>query len=375
MSSGPTGPLGPRCPRYHALEIWRGVACLFVVIFHTTLIFGTVYQPAPDRSAWTKVGEFILQITSHLHLGVPMFFVISGYCISATADAGRLRRLPAADYFSRRLRRIFPPFWAALLLQAAVLLVIDVWLFPELLSKSILPIARPWTLSATQYLGNITLTESWRAQFFGAPTAYILGQSWTLCYEEQFYLVTGLCLFLARKHIFGAALFVSLFVVALRPLADKYSWPIFGTFLDGHWLMFAAGILVYWTRNYGRSSGPAYAVLLAGAVYAHWVPNKNLLISCIFAAILLALHRFDRWPNLPRMAPLRALGAICYSLYLVHAPIARGTSQYFHSAGFSDPWSTLLIVLPISVLASIALGAAFWWVVERRFLNRPRVEG
>ena len=50
--------------------------------------------------------------------GVPIFFVISGYCISATADSARRKGLPARTYFWRRFRRIFPPYW--IFLMAAV---------------------------------------------------------------------------------------------------------------------------------------------------------------------------------------------------------------------------------------------------------------
>ena len=42
-----------------------------------------------------------------------LFFVISGYCIAAACDASARRRTPLTDYFWRRFRRIFPPFWCS----------------------------------------------------------------------------------------------------------------------------------------------------------------------------------------------------------------------------------------------------------------------
>lgn len=349
--------------------MWRGIACVFVVIFHTTLVFSTADRSGEDA----PIGEALLRLTSHLNIGVPMFFVISGYCISATADAGRLRALPIRDYVFRRVRRIFPPYWAALIVQAILVLLIDVVLLPDLLATSSHPIGRPWTLSASQYFGNFTLTESWRWQFFGAPAGYILGQAWTLCYEEQFYLVTGACLFLARARFFSATIAVTALVLAVRSLGAARGWPIFGTFLDGHWLMFAAGIYVYWTRNYASREWPAYVLLAIGLVYAHVVPNFNLIVSLLFAMLLLALHRFDaRWENIHGLAPLRAAGTICYSLYLVHGPIARAVSTYAFEAGVTGAWAALLGVLPVSLVLSCSLGAAFWWIVERRFLNPKR---
>ena len=35
--AGPEKLVGPRSPRYHTLDLWRGVACLMVVVSHSTL--------------------------------------------------------------------------------------------------------------------------------------------------------------------------------------------------------------------------------------------------------------------------------------------------------------------------------------------------
>src|SRR5262245_59887486 len=63
----------PRSPRYRSLDFWRGVACLLVVVFHASYDVRVADEPQPFRA--------IFRAVSYLWLGVPMFFVISGYCI------------------------------------------------------------------------------------------------------------------------------------------------------------------------------------------------------------------------------------------------------------------------------------------------------
>src|SRR5437879_3595441 len=69
-----------RSPRYESLTAWRGVACLLVVVYHSTR------GPLHELSGFTA---FIFGILGKCWLGVPLFFVISGYCVTASADALR----------------------------------------------------------------------------------------------------------------------------------------------------------------------------------------------------------------------------------------------------------------------------------------------
>jgi peptidoglycan/LPS O-acetylase OafA/YrhL len=92
-------------PRYESLDFWRGVACLMVIVFHATM-------NCHETDTGTDLAHRIIDLTSYFWMGVPMFFVISGYCIAATADSSRRKQLGTIEYFRRRFRRIFPPYWA-----------------------------------------------------------------------------------------------------------------------------------------------------------------------------------------------------------------------------------------------------------------------
>jgi peptidoglycan/LPS O-acetylase OafA/YrhL len=116
-----------------------------------------------------------LNIMHYGNLGVPMFFVISGYCIAATAQSALERRTPLGTYFWRRFRRIYPPYWIMLGLLIVGFIVFDVLLFPGILSSDPRPRFRPWWFSGTQWLGNLTLTETWRHHLFGSQRAHVIG--------------------------------------------------------------------------------------------------------------------------------------------------------------------------------------------------------
>ena len=82
---------------------WIGpvLACLLVVFYHC------VFYAQPEKPHDDAFG--LMTVMRVGWLGVPMFFVISGYCISATADNSRRKGHGLRQYFWRRFRRIFPP--------------------------------------------------------------------------------------------------------------------------------------------------------------------------------------------------------------------------------------------------------------------------
>src|SRR6187455_1953911 len=87
--------------RYELLTVWRGVACLMVMICHA--IFTGYARPLPEESNW------VYTILGKGWLGVPLFFVISGYCITASVCALQSQGISTWQFFRRRFQRIYPP--------------------------------------------------------------------------------------------------------------------------------------------------------------------------------------------------------------------------------------------------------------------------
>jgi peptidoglycan/LPS O-acetylase OafA/YrhL len=372
----------PRCPRYASLDLWRGVACLFVLLHHATMYAHFGSETADAGSA--LAGE-VVAVTSVLWLGVPLFFVISGYCISATADATRRRGHPLTTYFIRRFRRIYPPYWAALVVLVVLTGVVDRFLAPGLWSDDYFGIPQPDSLTVWQWLGNLTLTEKWRWHLVGGPPQLFHGLSWSLCYEEQFYAVVGLLLALAARRFFLGAAVATVLTMSISFLVP---WTkTHGFFFDGHWLGFAAGILVYYRVNYaGRLGGWAITgLLLAGVLIYGWYffpvrsPHANLgeanFVSLAFALLLLLLHPCDgRLAAAPLLRPLIFCGTMCYSLYLIHWPVVKGLAHGLYLAGVRSDTGIVLVTLPLSIAASVGASWVFYQLVEKRFLNVPQAK-
>jgi peptidoglycan/LPS O-acetylase OafA/YrhL len=360
----------PRCSRYRSLDMWRGVACLLVIVFHSTY--------------YAESGP-VIRFTRWLWIGVPFFFVISGYCIAATCDAERRRGRGVWGYFRRRFRRIFPPFWIFLATTAIVVYATERWFWPGLFSDHHHPIPNPATLNLWNWAGLATLTETWRHNVFGPPGGSFPGHEWTLCYEEQFYAVCGLLLILCPGRFFRGAMIVTALTAIARLAARRNGWEISGFFFDGRWLLFALGILTYHHNNYAKVFGRTAAVLALMIGMAISAANpRNVLhgnsaeytSGFAFALTLVFTRPWDEAiASSPITAPLSWCGRICYSLYLVHWPVCKAASHALYQLGLRDQWPTVLITVPTCIIASVTIGYVFHRAVERRFLNPPRLTG
>jgi peptidoglycan/LPS O-acetylase OafA/YrhL len=362
--------------------MWRGIACLLVLVFHST--FSGRDHPSIET---TTLASFFSAVAARLWLGVPMFFVISGYCISATVDSTRRRPRSVSTYFIRRFRRIYPPFWAVLIGSVLAIGVLDYLIFPGMFSATGI-FLRPWWYSTGQWIGNVTLTETWRYHLCGGQKALFLGHTWTLCYEEQFYAVAGLLLLLCPRWFFlGTALITALTAgVLMAPLSLQNA--VEGSFLDGGWILFATGVLIYYKINYGTPLVGAVThvglilVLVFSAVSIDRLTQvqktweQSLACAMAFALVVSVLHRWDdKLASAVWLRPLMFCGTICYSLYLVHLPIVELVRGIFLLAGKQPASISPFVTVPLCSALCIPVAYLFHLAVERRFLNTvPRVD-
>jgi peptidoglycan/LPS O-acetylase OafA/YrhL len=367
----------PHSPRYQSLDFWRGIACLLVLVYHSTL----VHLPGRSNSipAGNGVARWLVDLTRYLSVGVPLFFVISGYCIAAAADTVRQRRHSLGTYFTRRFRRIYPPFWIFLACYAAALVMIDCVLVPNLLTTFPSNLMRPWWFSGWQWLGNLTLTETWRPYLVGNQRGHFPGHDWTLCYEEQFYAVTGSLLLLSRRYFFSGVIIVTIATAIVMRVCASTGAKVEGWFFDGFWLTFAAGMVVYYRLNYAsRTHRRLLDALLIAAIVCVLFETlpfpSGSMAAFVFALGLSQLHRWDKILVTSTLAaPIVWCGRMCYSLYLVHQLPTRALSAGFHRLGINTDLTVLLITIPCCVAVSVPLAWLFHVAIERRFLNVPRV--
>lgn len=365
----------PPTQRLEMLDAWRGLCCLMLVVFHAAM--QSIQADCWEQSIpVTDLSSAALWIVARLWIGVPIFFVISGYCIMATLSS-RAGRGGTREFLVRRAIRIYPPYLAALLISGvAIVLLENRW--PGLLVDGTFTIQDPRTLGWDAWLGNLTLTESWRHCLFGGPAAHLLPNTWTLAYEEQFYLVAALLLAIVpRRLLTGFAVF-TVIALAGKVASKVLDVEVAGSLFDGQWLLIGAGLLVYYRIHFARGwqVHAVHALLGLGAL-AHLTNPESLLqampnheiarfIAFSFALGMSLTFRIEgpiarsRW-----LLPLRQLGTISYSVYLSHAVVVKSLSHAAYRWGITSPAETLVLVVPSCVAASLAVGILFYRWIER----------
>lgn len=147
----------------------RAIAVLAVVLFHADL---TTYG-----------GGFI---------GVDVFFVISGYLITALiSEAIKENRFSLIGFYERRARRILPALFAVILVSFAVA--------PMALSPAHFAEFRESVVATTLFFSNILFWQE--SGYFDAPANFKpLLHTWSLAVEEQFYIFFPLALLAVARY-------------------------------------------------------------------------------------------------------------------------------------------------------------------------------
>lgn len=339
----PTDP-SPGALRWFGLDALRALAIAMVMLYHLNL-------------AGVADGGF---------LGVDLFFVISGFLITALllAEHQRSGRLALASFFLRRFHRLFPPF--------ALMVVVCTWLTPLLAPGAYARLVADLPFSF--YLANWWQIYSQQSYFEGIDHPRVLQHLWSLAVEEQYYLVWPVVLgsLLARnlsRTLIGC---VCLFLALLSTLAMAYfslcvvqgadpSRMYFGS--DTHVMgLFIGAATACWWNPAMRDDRPLWVcrdphvrlflavVTLVALLWMGWswhdqLPFMYLGGFAVFSACsaFLIVLVTDPAPVLrrgaPLLRPLRALtqwtGTRSYSLYLWHWPIFMWISAQHAAAPMS----------------------------------------
>lgn len=355
--------------RYHLLDAFRGLACLAVVVHHA----GYVLQPQDlDGSA---VRGAIAGVLGFWQQGVTIFFVISGYSIAASLDGTRRRGGTTRDFLWRRLRRIYPPYWAALASFVALVVALDA-LGLERLHRGayVVELDAPRALGLPEWIGNLTLTETLRSRVAGPERNVYTAVAWSLCYEVQFYVVCAAVLLLSRRWLFAGLAAVTLGCLGAQACVRSLDrWALLAGSFALWWEQFAVGLAVFWRLNHAATRWSRALIdlaLLAGAGYGLTTDDPEMTLAAGFALGLVALRRFDRpdgWPGWLR--GLHHAGLRSYSIYLVHLPVVVVTSLTLIHLGLTGYWQRVGIVIPLASAAGAAAGWPFFRHVESRYLS------
>lgn len=348
-------------PQYYPhIDGLRALAVLSVLIFHL-------------NSDWLAGG----------FLGVDVFFVISGFVVSASL--GTLDRLGfgafLSFFYARRLRRIIPALVVCLMVTAflSALFIPKIWLSG---------VNHETGLYAFFGLSNFILASSGRDYF--APTTDFnpYTHTWSLAVEEQFYLLFPVIFWLwlrgdqGRYYAFRitlAIVVVSLVVAGWQTQVD----PIKAYFLTPSRLWeLACGVCLYqasvlYPEHFAQHTrlkqwlvGLSLCVLLAAFVVVpkELMPLPGALPAVIATlGLLYGLHAGSSQASWTRHAlchpKIIDIGKISYSLYLWHWPV-------FVLFRWTCGLDTLLTQLIAGALAFWLAWISYQWIEQPFRQNR-----
>jgi peptidoglycan/LPS O-acetylase OafA/YrhL len=361
----------------------RGFAALWVFLYHAW-----VY--AEPRLMTLELPGLALDLTplfSTGWAGVDFFFVLSAFLLTLpfahwACGEGPYPSIP--NYLTRRFKRIFPAYWAQLLILLLVASLSSFYAFPS---------TRGLIAHAVMYFN---LPPWW--------VSPLNGVWWTLPTEFVFYLLlVPLSLLLKNR-------WARLLLVALLGVAWAYRWWVVDTFyadqparvvsLMGNTLgaldLFIIGTLAafLYVHHRGRPARRPHPGLMFGlgvlgvglVLYSiHWLYGfywrghillflKNTLIGISIASIIMAILLGSRLANaLLSNRLMMHFGIISYSVYLWHFPIVVALSKWSFIATYEG--YRLPLLLAFSAPATWAAAYCSYRWVERPFLVRRRASG
>ena len=331
----------------------RTLAVVSVIVFHA----GATWLP----------GGFV---------GVDIFFVISGYLISAII----FRETAAGDFsflrfYERRLRRIIPALLVVLIVTVAVFQVIAL---PDQ--------ARQTAQAGVAALLSVSNFYFWRTSGYFAPAAEFMPllHTWSLAVEEQFYLLFPV---------------VVLVLVTFRlPLKWVLVLGTIAAFGLGYWLSVERPSVAYYllpARVWELSLGAVLAVgvvpAVRGAMMRELLPASGIglivfsmfyirsdmafpglvaLMPCLGTAMV--IHAGGQsWVARRILAarPMVFVGLLSYSLYLWHWPVLTALRVRTANVHLDLP------VVMGAIIVTFLLAWASWRYIETPFRNKRDMPG
>lgn len=298
-------------------------------------------------------------------IGVDIFFVISGFLITLILirDVGK-GTYSIAEFYRRRILRIFPALFAMLVVVTAIAIVATT-------PNELVRYAR--SLAATVlFISNIQFYID-TGYFSDAASSRPLLHSWSLAVEEQFYIVWPLLVSFAAARgrrltwiMLGCVVAISLAVACWA--LESYTNAVFYLIPFRAWELGVGGLLALLPVVRAPrlvlellSAAGIAVILFCIRTYTHSMafPGAAALLPCLGTAAIIFAGSNTLAGRFLALAPLRFFGRISYSLYLWHWPVITFAALWL----FLRPTDPLVIAG--EVMLAIMLGTASYYLVER----------
>lgn len=336
--------------RSPGLDVLRCIAVVLVMLRHYNISFIT-----------TQMGW----------IGVDLFFVLSGFLVSGLLfqEYIKTQKLDGKLFLIRRGFKIYPTFWAVLLLNLVYIAY------------------KKQTIEPSRIFAELFFLQN----FFNN----IMGISWSLAIEEHFYfLLTFLAIIAVKKQwiqngkiilrfcvfILVTCLFLRILLNFLYPFNERTHF--FPTYLRMDSLMF--GVLIAWFYHFeyrkylhfiSAYKYPIVLLIMLGVTLPFVFTVDNQIMNTVglsflyvaFGGILCFTERGTIF-KASFFKPLVYIGRFSYSIYLIHLLFGPAVANLFRVNVFTNPdfeW----INKSIYFLSNIAGGIFISLIVEQPFLK------
>ncbi len=286
-------------PRLTAMDGLRGLAAFSVFIWHAWAAFP---GRQPNLLDWLVDGD----------AAVDLFFVLSGFVLALPYTGKRSdQRLSYPAFLIRRVFRLYPAYLASISLALAA---------KQFMTSSVFGygIVKPGAVSHSQILRAVLMVAP------GIPVDRIEPVIWSLILEMRVSIVFPFFIYAMRR---------------LRPQMQWFAWggaAVIGCFvpLITYPAFFLLGIAIASNLESLKSlaAGLPAAVKAACWVSALWLFHgahvltevrlqRDTVVSVAVALLIVLTCATPAASRVLSTAPMRFLGDVSYSFYLVHQPL------------------------------------------------------
>jgi exopolysaccharide production protein ExoZ len=311
-----------------SIQCLRGLAALFVALFHASIYSGYSAFHFGD-SGWAVAfdGRFGL-------VGVAVFFAISGMLM-----ADLIQRTDPWRFLAHRIVRIYPTY----------LLAVAVW------------VPTVWLLGIRKiglHVFSLMLVPVGQREYY-------LGVEWTLVFECTYYVALFLIALISWRRYLNRIAAVWIALIAVAPLfigwSDNLLYPFYSIWLSAANAAFAGGLLIPWIA--AKIRVPVGTGILALCILMVVVPANPMIARWAVGAVatLLVLDALRIKVPQRAMLGLPRLGDWSYALYLCHVPcIWVVYHSWPSSSGVGAAWFS-------AVAAAIVVSAGFGMLDVRMY--------
>jgi len=302
--------------RFQSLEAFRGIAALFVILYH---------------SFFTASSFSLFRLNSYLF--VDFFFILSGFIISyAYLDRLKNRQVTAKTFFLKRIARLYPLHIFMLFIWLGYILLKHLAFTYHIGGKD------PFdTHTFSSFIEHLFLVQAW-------GTSNIMSwnvPSWSVSVEMMAYLLF-LCsaLFLNRVSDFSKLLLALGFIIGFKILllSDAAALLHLSFLLNGLSTFFMGVMiyLIYRQKTIFISSMPIATLIEFSLLFSIFLFLNSTIENVTYIQLLFSLTIFffaiqeeGLISKLLKQKLFQILGLLSYSVYMIHALIVEITGHIF----------------------------------------------